>query len=575
MRPRRPAAAIAGAVFFVAATLALFLVSRGKWSDAIIDSGREWIVPDALARGELLYRDVVYWFGPLTPYSHALLFRLFGSSFTTLVFGGALASAGILATLFLVLQRIAGRIEAVAWTALAVPTLVFMPNAGGALLGMGYRLWHAAGFALAAMALAARRGRRPGRTAFLAGCLAGLSGLCRTEWGFAACAAVLLAIVLAGRRGSAFGREALAAMAGWAIAFGGGLGLFVALAGPEAVIRDGHVLLTGLPHETREFVLRYSGILDWPRGLAQMGYSGAMWLGAATGIELLVLGRADRDRRRHLLLRLAVVFGVLAVTAALGGGSGPVLFSAAPLICAVALAVGARRAPRPRAVRLAAVGLLGLLLCYRRPFHIGDAAYVAPPLLFAFACAGALLVRPIARAGSALLRRRLRTAFAWAGVLLVAAAFASRLAQYAADERVPIRGTGGMLSALPDEAARIVGVAAAVAAGTAEGDGLACFPEGEVLNFLSGRRNPLRHKLTIPGYLTKDNEAEILEELRRRPPGAVVIWHRPMGEYSRSFFGEAEGRHVLSWLEANYRIEPFAVDPRHSSWVLWGIRNRN
>ena len=55
----------------MAATAALFLVSRGLWSDPLIDSGREWIVPDALARGELLYRDVAYWFGPFTPYWHA------------------------------------------------------------------------------------------------------------------------------------------------------------------------------------------------------------------------------------------------------------------------------------------------------------------------------------------------------------------------------------------------------------------------------------------------------------------------------------------------------------------------
>jgi len=83
-RRKRRIAAI-GAAALVLASVGLFLVSRGKWSDAIIDSGREWIVPDALARGDLLYRDVVYWFGPFTPYFHAAFFRIFGSSFSTLV----------------------------------------------------------------------------------------------------------------------------------------------------------------------------------------------------------------------------------------------------------------------------------------------------------------------------------------------------------------------------------------------------------------------------------------------------------------------------------------------------------
>ena len=87
---RRP---VLGAALAAAATAALFVVSRGRWSDALIDSGREWIVPDALARGELLYRDVVYWFGPFTPYFQAAFLRAFGSGFTALVAAGAVAGS--------------------------------------------------------------------------------------------------------------------------------------------------------------------------------------------------------------------------------------------------------------------------------------------------------------------------------------------------------------------------------------------------------------------------------------------------------------------------------------------------
>ena len=77
------AAAVTGA------TAGLFLVSRGRWSDALIDSGREWIVPDAPARGDVLYRDVVYWFGPLTPHVQAVFLRAFGSNYASLVLAGA------------------------------------------------------------------------------------------------------------------------------------------------------------------------------------------------------------------------------------------------------------------------------------------------------------------------------------------------------------------------------------------------------------------------------------------------------------------------------------------------------
>src|SRR5215467_7426910 len=102
----------------VLATAVLFQVPRGKWSDPIIDSGREWIVPDALSRGELLYRDVVYWFGPFTPYWHALFFKIFGSSFRTLVVAGIVSSAAMLAGLRWALGRVTSAGQASAWTAL-------------------------------------------------------------------------------------------------------------------------------------------------------------------------------------------------------------------------------------------------------------------------------------------------------------------------------------------------------------------------------------------------------------------------------------------------------------------------
>ena len=123
-----------GAAAVTAATAALFVVSRGKWSDAIIDSGREWIVPDALARGELLYRDVVYWFGPFTPYFQAAFLRVFGSGFPALVIAGSVAAVAALVVLHWTLRKVTGRVEAALWTALAIPTLVFMPDAGDLIL---------------------------------------------------------------------------------------------------------------------------------------------------------------------------------------------------------------------------------------------------------------------------------------------------------------------------------------------------------------------------------------------------------------------------------------------------------
>jgi len=91
----------------------------------------------------------------------------------------------------------------------------------------------------------------------------------------------------------------------------------------------------------------------------------------------------------------------------------------------------------------------------------------------------------------------------------------------------------------------------------AEGDGVVVFPEGEILNFLSGRPNPIRHQLYLPGYLTAANEPAVLAELRAHPPAAVVLWRRPVSEYDRALFGEDYGTSIRAWVEAGYDLEPF------------------
>ena len=548
---------VLGAAAVAAATAALYFVSKGKWSDALIDSGREWIVPDALARGELLYKDVVYWFGPFTPYFQAAFLKAFGSGFPALVAGGAVTALAGLALLFALLRRAADRRAAALWTALAIPALVFMPNAGGALLGMGYRIWQAAVFALGAVVLATRPpGRRATMTALGAGACAALSGLCRTEWGLAAAAAAVLAAFLRPRRRSTGVRAAALVVAGDIVVFAAGIGLFLRLAGSAAVLVDGHVLFGRLPPETRHFLVAFSGVRDWARGLLEMVYSTAAWAGLAVVVAWWSWPRRS-PKPRGLAVGLAVSVGVLAIAALAGGAGSAVFFSAAPLVSLAAAVAGVWRRRGSPAATLAASGALGVVLSYRRPFHIGDSAYVAPPLLFAFVAAAGLLHVAAASRRRSSERRALERGFARLAAVLVVVVFAARIAQYGAIEAVPIAGTSGMLSARPELAREIEELGARLRAKSAEGGGVVVFPEGEVLNYLSGRPNPIRHQLYLPGYLSADDEAQVLAELRARPPAAVVLWRRPVSEYDRALFGEDYGQSIRAWIEQTYDLEPF------------------
>ncbi|MFH1847084.1 MAG: hypothetical protein ABH869_05970, partial [Candidatus Omnitrophota bacterium] len=59
-----------------------------KWGDLIIDTGRELYVPLMLSEGKLLYKDIVYVYGPFVPYLHALLFKLFAPHLNWLILSG-------------------------------------------------------------------------------------------------------------------------------------------------------------------------------------------------------------------------------------------------------------------------------------------------------------------------------------------------------------------------------------------------------------------------------------------------------------------------------------------------------
>jgi hypothetical protein len=223
------------------------------------------------------------------------------------------------------------------------------------------------------------------------------------------------------------------------------------------------------------------------------------------------------------------------------------------------LVSGVLRQRGPRAAALVGFGLLGLLASHRRLFHIADAGYVAPPLLFAFVCAAALLRTLAGLEKQRVLRVRLQAILNGGLTLIVGLAFLSRSIQYAADERVPVPGTDGMLSALPDTARDLTEVAAVVRAETGEKNGVVVVPEGGVINYLAGRPNPMRHKISIPGYLRESNEDDFLGDLRRARPETIVFIKRPAGEYGRGSFGEGYGQRTRDWIEKHYVRRPVAA----------------
>ena len=72
-----------------------------KWPDALVDYGIQLYLPWRISTGSVLYHDVMYMAGgPLSQYYHALLFKLFGVSLSTLIFSNLAIGLGVLILIY-------------------------------------------------------------------------------------------------------------------------------------------------------------------------------------------------------------------------------------------------------------------------------------------------------------------------------------------------------------------------------------------------------------------------------------------------------------------------------------------
>jgi hypothetical protein len=96
IRSNWPGLALVGGVFVLAAVL-----SWRRWPDLLVDFGIQLYLPWRISEGEVLYRDVAYLTGgPLSQYFNALLFKIFGVSFRTLIFANLAIAAGMLLLIY-------------------------------------------------------------------------------------------------------------------------------------------------------------------------------------------------------------------------------------------------------------------------------------------------------------------------------------------------------------------------------------------------------------------------------------------------------------------------------------------
>jgi hypothetical protein len=562
------------------------VVSWHRWGGPLIDTGREMNQPLRLASGEMLYSDVRHIYGPLSPWFHAALFKVWGPSLALLYADGIFTAILILALVYWLGRQVMTATGAGAATLGVMWLCVFKP-AGNFILPYSYNALHGTLLGLVTLAILTMALRRapdqesPGLF-LLAGVVAGLGMLAKTELGLATQAAGVTAATLVAypntRRGVTL---ALILVAPAACLTFGVYALIAARVGWSALVSDNWLLLYNVPPALAYYNARISGFDDPLESLGRM-FIATIKVGIATAIVGALsnlIGRASSPRPRagdqrpwYVLAAAAASLIAMSVTTGFDWDRGP--FLAMPLLLIGFLVFLCRRfRDDARSNMHAATSILIVYAIYalaslaRMILHVrsGGAygSFLLPMsvVIFTYLWVGAFpdFFREVR------VRRVART-MAFALLMAIAVGTAGVLAyRYRTVSTVAIETPRGTMIAEPDIGEAWNEALAYIDQHTRPGDAIAVMPEGTSLDFLSGRKNPLREEITTPGYLDAAGEARAIRQLQAARTRLILITNRPTKEFGAEVFGRDYCQRLMRWIDEHYLVCAMfgpAKDPR-------------
>jgi hypothetical protein len=549
-----------GFALVLAVAAAMLAWTWGTWPQLLVDFGRELYVAWRLAAGDILYRDIAYFNGPLSPYVNATWFRWFGPSLRNLVALNLLVTLGTAGALHALLSRIAGRSAALAGTLAFVLAFAFnhVEAIGNDTFVAPYSHEATHGMLLSLLALLALA--RPNAwSAAASGLACGLVFLTKAEIFLALVPGVGVALFL-GRdpRGErALLRDAALLVAAALVP------VLVAVALLARALPLAEAIRGALGSWTSVFRPEVSGLYYYRDAMGLVGIGENLsvilvWSAGCLAYAVLATGSAMAVGRTASMsgrAAAAVAVTVYLVLAALPVG-WIALARALPVLLAILLAIALARACSGRTEMTGAIPFLifGFLLLAKIAFRVRLDEYgfvLAMPASLALVCT---LVEWWPRAmPSADARRFLRAANI--GALLLVATVLTGIAKRRIEQHhVPI-GSGGDRFLATDEATTVAPLLDDIEKRIGPDETLAVLPEGIMINYLARRVNPTGHLNFMPPEFAIFGEAAIERAFADSPPDWVVLVSRPVDEYGMRGFGADFGVGLSRWVGRHYQTE--------------------
>ena len=559
--------------FLIACVFAILTV-RGwrKWPDIMIDCGHQLYVPWELSLGKVLYRDVAYIAGgPFSSYFHALLFRCFGVSLTTIMVANLCLLAAFIALLQYLLVR------ATDWLTASLSSVIVLSTFAFAQLGTdgsfnficpySYDATH--GLMLSVATLACLwRWLSSGRDAWTLPAGFGLGCVLLTKPDVFLALSAALAVALIVHAVSSSLRQTIKPV----------LLLFTGLMVPAAVVIAYYAIVW---QATAGFKAIIAGWLPmWNTGLANNQYY--QWcLGLDHPVErltqmgchtlFLLLGvvlsawfaRTRRTQSAFWALGFSLVALLyVAATWPKWYSCGDVLL---PVTCGGLAFVAwrwwqGRHTPEGRSWvfpllwSVFALSLMAKMGFHTRLWHYGF--YQAlPAAVFLVLLATWWLPRELARF-------RVHPATFRALMLLFLGVAIWRLAvrsdNFNRQKLLPVGGGADrMLTMTADfnpKGTAVNSILDWLNSHTSPTNTLAVLPDGVMLNFLTRRINPTPYTVVSPQEIQVFGGSNIAAAYAKHPPDDIILIKRPMDEFGYGNFGDQpeSGRELFLWVCAHY-----------------------
>jgi hypothetical protein len=568
-------------VFPVAVFVLNVCITWNRWTDPLVDGGRELHVPARIVQGERLYTDIHYYYGPLAPYLNALGFKLFGIHTCVLVWLGIIASALGLLALYRIALRYLNPPQAALTTATVAAIPLFLPIMGAVPLPYSYSVLYASILGWWALEIALRRADG---WEWKSGVLLGFSACAKPE----AAGNFILAILLVEAIQS---RNPLGSLKRFLIPIAGVAGMvyipFLFLVPPHTLWTEGFLTMFRIPREWQIFYLHVSG-LDWI-GIRLLELV-VVLLGHGTFLFAfcflaIFTTKHEIDRNGTWL---AIAFGVIALV---GGAiliwppnwlrftatNLPPIVRIFPPACAVWICVIAYRLGKNRlqkrisearanstGLQLSAVPVLLILAAGLTSWRVllnarYSTGYSALSLVLPVLLTGIVLLKAL----PAYVEKR----FPGAGVRFLSIGFAAlvswqivhltwNVSYFRTPERWrKVEAARGFFWVTPPERGRLFGEALSVLLKQKKaGESLAAFPEGSMFNFLGDLPTPLPQEQFLPGMLDRISEKNLVRKLEQSPPQWVVVTSADYSFFGAGQFGVDFYQRIGNFIRSNYRL---------------------